>query len=347
MSEKYTTLEESPGMLKAFANAGLEPETNENEAGDENAENGSETQSGGTDAGSSETNQVQGDPGKDSLGGKLDGRTKQGKEEKGKVADNPGDLKLADGTVIKAGAERRHYETAQISKQRLGLVQDQLNTVQQKYSSLETKYNALESTVKQLGFENPAEVTSAITLYKDLARDPVGTLQKLLAEVKGLGHNIDGIGAGVDTAAIRNMLNEKLPTSQEQQGPTQEQINEQAAQEVQTFIARFPDAITHEAHIAALIDRSLELGKPLSLSDAYFMFKERVVNDGYDWNKPLGPQIEARKTPQTQETKPRTQGRAPVNAPQIDPTKVVHPERELDSDSIVRAAMAENGFQLK
>jgi hypothetical protein len=92
----------------------------------------------------------------------------------------------------------------------------------------------------------------------------------------------------------------------------------------------------------------VQTGNPLSLQDAYFALKQRVINDGLDWSKDLGPQLEARKQAgqQQQQTKPRNQGRSNVDPNPVDPTKVIQPEREMDSDSIVRAAMQEAGFKI-
>lgn len=346
MADNYTSLEDSPQMQKHFETAGIEVGPPENE-GEENNQDGASTESGNSDAGANETNKVEGDAGKDSLSSKPDGDKKPGKEKEPKVSDNPGDLKLQDGTVVKAGNERRHYEAGQIARHRLTLAQNELNTTKQRFDTLTTQHNTLKETVKAIGLESPEEVSGAVKLYKDLNRDPVGTVQKLLAEVKALGHNIDGIGSGVDTAAIHQILDQRLgKSSEEPKGLTQEQINQQAAEEVTTFLNTFPDAVTHEQHIAALMDRAAATGKQLSLQDAYFMFKERVVNDGYDWTKPLGPQIEARKTPAPATPKPRVNGRVNAEADKIDPSKVVNPERELDSDSIVMAAMKEAGYNL-
>jgi len=325
MSENFS-LEDSPGMQRAFANANIEVEPVEN---GESTESGTSTESGGTESTTEQVGEVKGDPGKDSLSGKPDSGKKQGdKEPKEKVTGNPGDLTLQDGTVVKAGAERRHYESGQIAKQRLAVTQDQLNTANQRYQTLEASHKELKETISKIGLEKPEDVTSAVTLYKDLTRDPVGTMTKLLAEMKVLGHTFEGVGGTVDTAAIQALLDRKLPASEEQKGPTEAEITARANEEVADFIAQFPDAITQEVHIAALIDHAASQKKQLSLQDAYFMLKERVVNDGYDWSKPLGPQIEARKTAatttKTTETKPRTPGRVVDNSSQaIDPTKVV------------------------
>lgn len=349
MSEQYTTLEESPGMLKAFAAAGLEPDVDANTGDDtqsETAKNGSDTQSGDTSSGTNSTDTISGGAGKDSLSGKLDGGKKSTKEEKGKDTSDPNDLKLTDGTVIKAGPERRWYEDGRIAKQKLGIAESNVTRLNGELGTLKTKYDTLEATVKSIGLEDPAQVSSAVKLYKDLARDLPGTMQKLLAEAKAMGHTFEGVGGSIDTAAISNLIDARMPkASQEQKQPTREEIDAQSTKDVQEFVTQFPDAVTHEAHIAALIDRSVEIGKPISLTDAYFLLKERVVADGFDWAKPIGPQVEARKQTQAKtETKPRTGGRSVIERTPVDPNEIIQPERELDSDSIVSAAMRENGL---
>lgn len=349
MSEQRDTLETSTGMMRAFENAGIvdeKPEAAE-EGSDNETKTGTDTESGNTTSGSEGTDKVEGAVGKDSLGSKTDGDKKPGKEKETKDAGNPGDLKLTDGSVVKAGAERRHYESAQIARQKLGLAETALTTKTTEFDTLKTKYDELSSTIAKVGLEKPEEVSAAVTLYKDLNRDPAGTMKKLLAEMKALGHTFEGIGSEIDNAAITAIIDARLPkTSQEHQALTPEQVNEQASKDVNEFMTKFPDAITHEQHIAALIDRSVENGKPISLQDAYFLLKERVVADGLDWSKPIGPQVEARKTTQQTQQKPRTPGRTAADTTIVDPNNVIQPEKELDTDSIVRAAMQESGLLL-
>lgn len=346
MSESF---EKSPSMEKIFSDAGIEPDVVDEGTGNDTT-SATEVKGSDTTGSTAPTSEVKGAPGKDSVGDGTDGVKKPGKEKETKVTDNPGDLKLADGSVVKAGAERRHYETAQIARQQLNAAKGELNTANQKYSTLETKFNTLNETIGKIGLENPEQVSDAVKLYKDLARDPKGTVTKLLAELKAMGHTFDDIGGAVDTQLILSQLNQKK-TSEEPKGPTKEDIDKQAATEVAAFVTAYPDAVTHEQHIAALIDRAREGGQMLSLSDAYFALKQRVVNDGYDWLKPLGPQLEARKAAAAapNNPKPRTNGRVPTDngTQKLDASKTVHPERELDSDSIVRAAMAEAGYQIR
>lgn len=349
-----TNFEDTPAMQKIFEAAGIENETpNTENKGSADETKGPSSESGATN----EDGTPKADPAKDALGtnsdgSKIDGRTKQGKEEKaaksgGADALEAGSIKLQDGTIVKAGSERRWFDTAQTARQQLTHTKNELNTANQKFSTLQTKYTELENTVKQIGFEDPVAVTYAVKLYKDLSRDPQGTMTKLLAEMKAKGHTFEGIGGTIDTAAISHLLDTKLPNTSSEQKVTQEQIQQKASEDVAQFVSQFPDAVTHEMHIAALIDRSIEAGRPISMVDAYFALKNKVAEDGLDWSKPLGPQVEARKTPQQQtpDPKPRVNGRAPAETP-LDPGNVVQPERELDSDSIVAAAMKEAGYNL-
>lgn len=350
MSESYTTLEDSPGMLKAFENAGIEPDAGN--ANGEETQSGANTETGGTDTGSSETDKIEGASGKDQLGSATDGGKKpDGKEKKAKDAGDPNDLKLADGSIVKAGAERRHYETAQLTKQQLGISRGETASVRSQMAGLQTKYDELSSTISKIGMEKPEDVSAAVNLYKDINRDPQGTMVKLLAEMKAKGYTFEGIGGQIDTAALQNILDARLPSKQEQQqGLTKEQVDEQATRDVTEFIGRFPDAVTHEGHIAALIDRSVQMGKPMSLTDAYFALRERVIADGLDWSKDLGPQLEARKQSQQQQQqpgpKPRAGARTVIDANPTDQAKNIVPERDMDSDSIVLAAMQEHGLKL-
>lgn len=290
--------------------------------------------------------------GEDSVSSASDGGDKSKPEDKKPVVDPTkaelpvGALRLADGTIVAPGAERRHYENMQLARQREQLAKNELNTANQNYTNLKTKYEQLEGSLKQLSLESPEDVTTAISLYKGLQVDTVGTLTKLLAEAKAKGYTIEGLGAQVDTAAITTLLDRKLePSAIEKQHQQQQQQAVELENELKQFVTDFPDALTHEAYIAAVIDEEFKnTGKALSLRDAMFALKEKVVDQGLDWGQPLGPQIEARKAQNA--PAPRPNGRLPDNtANPIDPGKTFAPEND-SSDAIVRAAMRESGYKV-
>lgn len=321
--------------------------------------NGSDTTSGeaSTTSAAETSDQVKGADGKDSVSGDGDKSKQQGKEEKGKSADTSkpdalpaGALKLNDGTIIQPGQERRWFDNMQLARQQTTIAKNELNTANQNYNNLKTKYEALENSVKHIGLEKPEDVSTAVSLFKDLQRDVVGTLTKLLAEAKSKGYSIEGLGSTVDTAAITALLDRKLePSVGDKQRQEQERIAQDLDKELNQFIQDFPDALVHEAYIASVIDEEAKAGRQVTLRDAMFALKEKVINSGLDWAQPLGPQLEARKKApeqQQQDQRPRTPGKLPVGASEeIEPGKVFAADNDT-SDAIVRAAMKEAGLRV-
>jgi hypothetical protein len=321
--------------------------------------NGADSQSGAsTESGTStestqvSIDKVEGAPAKDNVGSAGDNKQQPGQKEKGQNPNSPGpqDLTLRDGTVVKAGAERRWYENAQLARAREVDVRNQLNTANQKYQNIEAKYTELSSAVKQIGFDKPEEMKVAVSLYTDLARDPVGTVTKLLAELKAKGYTVDGIGSAVDTKAITDILDRKLqPSAETQQRQTQEQIAQEVDKEVNDLFSRFPDAQTHEAMLARVVEVEASKGNQIPLVEAYFALRQKAINEGLDWSKPLGPQLEAKRQGQQQQQQqaPRTQGRGATAAAasEIDPAQVFQPKSDSTAD-IVRAAMQEAGMKV-
>lgn len=342
---------------KHFVNAGID--LTEDAGGDTNADQqqvsqpGADTQSGGSEstAATSQVNTLQGGAGKDSIVSTPNGGTQQGKEKQGQGTADPelkaGDIRLQDGSIVRAGAERRHYENARILKTETIDLKNQVNTATQKYNTLQEKYATLESTVKSIGFEDPQRVTAAVRLYKDLSADPVQTVTKLLAELKAKGHTFDGIGGAVDTLAIQSAIEGLKPQQTTQPTPQQiaQQAEEEAAQEATEFLTQFPDAKMHEDAISSILQAEYAAGREPQLREVYYKLRQSVVAQGFDWNSPLGPQIAARKTAEANPNpKPLTQGRGTVvtqHSDHIDPLKSGTAETK---DSIILAAMADGGY---
>jgi len=272
---------------------------------------------------------------------------KQGKEEKGQAPSGPKDLTLGDGTVVKGGAERRWYETAQIAKAREAEVRKQLDTTTHQLTQLQTQVQSYETSLKAISTLPAEQVAAASRLYADLARDMPGTLQKLLVEAKALGHNIEGIGQGVDTAAIARMLearNASSETQGQQRTPTQQEIDQEAEREVGEFFGQYPDAVMHEALIADAVIKHPDV----PIRDIYFSLRENAVKNGYDWYQPLIPQIQARRAqqanpqPQQQQQTPMVNGRA---APAVVEEKITFsPAAGETLDDIIRASMKDHGY---
>lgn len=284
----------------------------------------------------------------DQPSGGADGKPEQGKKPEGQAAGNPNDLTLQDGTIVKAGAERRWYETARVSRQNEANIRRDMNTLQSKYDDLVKKNEAFEAAAAQVGVADPTEMQAALRLYKDLRTDPQGTMKQLLVDMKQLGHNVDGIGASVDTQAIIQLLNQHLPqkTAVETEQNTQNEIQT----EVANFFRDYPDARLHENVIALVLANHPEA----SLTDAYLAVKTQALEQGFDWTKDLAPQVEARKVAagqqqqqgtQQQQQKPIVDGRAlNGNATQHDSTK--HITQADDFGDAIRAGMRDAGMNV-
>jgi hypothetical protein len=321
---------------KHFEMAGIEEEATPN-AGDQDAEAKSKTE---------------GEKGKGpeakpdaSAGGGDDASSKstleaQGKEDKGK-ASNPGDLTLADGTVVKAGAERRHYEGLQVEKQRSADLTNQVKQMTTSRDNWRERYTGLEAQVKSLHGADPETVSVGIRMASDLKADPIGTVKKLVAECLAAGYTIEQLGEGIDTAAIKRMIDERLPQPQQQQDNSA-QIEQEVAQEVAQFFNAFPDAKVHEATLARVMSDHPEL----DLRTAYFELKQAFIAKGFDWNKPLNAQdVAASSVTQNKSS----EGPAMVNgrAVSADPaTKTVIAAAHTDTGDIVREAMREAGMNI-
>lgn len=285
-------------------------------------------------------------------GSGTDNGNQQGKKEEGQAAVGPGDLTLQDGTIIKAGQERRWYNESQAYKTQVGTLNTQLHNERQSHNSAKEKLAKYEDAAKAVGVADPTEMSQSLRLYRDLREKPVETIKQLLAELKAVGHNIEGIGSSVDTAAISRMLDQRLGDAKLTEGRQQQELSEQdqrVAEEVTTFLTTYPDAAMHEAHIAALI----EANPGTSLVDAYIALKNGAEARGFNWAQPLSPQIEAAKqSDQTQQQtqqqqsniKPLTQGTNISGHSQGKVEVIPHLQANSIEDAI-RASLAEHGIK--
>jgi hypothetical protein len=289
--------ENDPIMKHHFANAGIDDASPTEESGDNTdapSSNDTSPQSGEDSSTPQGQDSVGGEQGADTVSSDSSGndRTKkQGKEEKGKVTGNPGDLRDGSGNVIaRAGPERRFYEQLQTSRQQIQALERREQAAIQRSTSLEQQLQVAQTSIQAFGAQDAVSASNALRLYQDLKTNPVNAITNLIAELKAAGHNIDGIGSAVDTAAIQRMIAANSGNSgQQRQGPSQQEIDQQAEQEVATFFATYPDAVTHDEILADIVTKNPNL----SIETAYFQLKNAAIERGLDFSRPLQPQIQA------------------------------------------------------
>jgi hypothetical protein len=78
-------------------------------------------------------------------------------------------------------------------------------------------------------------MATAARLFTDLQRDPSGTLKKLLAEAVALGHTVEGIGQGVDVAAITAAVKSELGAKETATEPTEAEVLADVTKQVDNF----------------------------------------------------------------------------------------------------------------
>ncbi len=337
-------LEDSADFQHHFEAAGMSPEELKQDEGKENAI-GTE----GTSEQASEEKKPEGEGSEaakpDSNSGGTDSGKESGQEAQGSSAASPetDDVwleKLRKGETIRPEVIQRWYNQRNNARLDNAQLTARVTTYESEKKNLEARLKTFEDASAQIGSTDPEMTRDAIKLYRDIVANPVGTVQKLLAEVKALGHNIDGIGSGVDTAAIHKILDDRLGKGEQKQETSVDD-------EVNQFFAKYPDAQLHETVLANIITSF----PTLSLEQAYHQLKTQVNENGYDWSKPLGPQAALRQAANKQQTqeKPKADDPPLINGRASSPAIV---EREpVDTfgssetyDDIIRGAMRETGF---
>jgi hypothetical protein len=289
----------------------------------------------------------------------------QEKKPEANPADKPvnsqqlanGDLKLADGSIIKAGAERRLYQKnvqleAQINQGRQVL--ERLNGENQQLRQTVQALQQANSVDTQLGL-SPQESTEARQFMAGYKRDPIGTLRNLLAKAAADGHNLQQIGIGLDGAAMQAALDRRLGpiANQQQQQVSEQEAMRRAAEQAQAFFDEYPDAIVHEAMIADLVSKT-----GWSPHRAYVTLYKQATARGLDWSLPLADQLRA-INPQTnanpgvntqqqqqpvppQNQVPMPNGRPNAGVGVTQPRAPVH--EATNWDDIIRTSMRETGM---
>ncbi|HSW91795.1 MAG TPA: hypothetical protein VLG09_04065 [Candidatus Saccharimonadales bacterium] len=297
----------------------------------------------------------------DSTGSEKDAGTqpkpdKEGKKDEGS-ARGPKDLVLKgqgpDGTdlVIKGGSERRFYEQLQNARQRNTFLDNEIKARDDRYNELKTKFDTMQQTVQSINGLPPAHMATAARLFTDLQRDPSSTLKKLLAEAVALGHTVEGIGQGVDIAAITAAVKAELGATKETaKEPTEAEILANVTTEVNNFYSRYPDARVHDTLLGSVMRDHPDL----TLEGAYFQIKDAFAEKGFDWSRSLEDNVRdtqssnaaAPNNEPATDTRPMPGGKSPVGNEPIEKHGDVVASENADYGDIVKSAMKDAGFNI-
>lgn len=262
--------------------------------------------------------------------------------DQSKQGVGPQDLVDGQGNVIaKAGAERRHYENLQRTRTELDSIKKENATLKAQNEA----FNQVNTIGKELGISNE-EVISGARIIAAYKTDPVGTLEHMLTQAKAAGYNVDALSGGqVDMAAMQQIINQAMSpiTEQAEQTRIAKENEEQALQEYNSFMGRFPDAAVHQDTLARLLKEQPDL----SLDAAYYKLQSFYNARGFDWTKPLS-QIEQEQQAQTQaqeQTRPvPPSGSGGLNNADLTDATLPTMGANVQFDDIIRESMKEAGL---
>lgn len=268
-------------------------------------------------------------------------------------AEQPNTRDLVDPvtgrTVARGGIERRVFEEGARHARENNQLKAQLNAAVQRLSGV----NEVTQEATRLNV-SPQDQVVAVRIMSEFLRDPVKTLETLVAEVKSKGYQIpfleQGITPGIDMAAIQRMIDSKMSpiTEQQTQARQQREVMARAEADLNSFLEDNQDAHSN----LDVLSEMLQAQPGLSLHNAYTKMIRWSHDNGLDWTQPLKQQIANQRqqpTPQQptqqQPTRPLPgrSGLAPA-APLSNGATAQYNENSSWAD-IIRQTMHDHGVQ--
>lgn len=215
------------------------------------------------------------------------------------TADKRGNIVDEQGRIVaRAGMERRLHDTAQKARQE----NLQLRTELDRYRQIAERNQALDGLPARYGLSNE-DVAQTLGMMAEFKTNPVGVVQRLIAETIKNGHDLSDIVGEeakgfIQTTAIQRMLEERLGPleRQEQQQRQQQQVSQEIERSFNNFTTKYPNATLHEGALVKIMQQSAEPGEHPSVSAerAYLILENWCARNGFDVNYPLKPQVEER-----------------------------------------------------
>lgn len=212
-------------------------------------------------------------------------------------ADGKGNIVDKTGKVIaRAGESARHWQEASRANAQVSNLTRQLTHMSQQVESnkaIIAQAKEIAELPTKLGVSRE-DYNEGVTLMAQWRKDPVGVAREIVARTLTFGHNVSDIlgksaGDALEMKAISQLVNQSTaPMRQQQEQSAREtEVREQAEQQYNTFTTQYPEAVHHEDAIANM------MMKGVSPEVAFFKIKTFALENGLDFNQPLGPQIVA------------------------------------------------------
>lgn len=201
------------------------------------------------------------------------------------------DLIGPDGKVVaKAGAERRFYEEAQrLRREHQHFTQNVLPEIKSQYRAMESELNSYKTMMNNFKANDLSaqDLQTGIDFVKEWKKNPQNVVKFLLTTLQSNGINVDieGMQSSINAESISQMMDRKLrPFIEErEQRVEQQQLNDKAVSDYQSFIQQYPDSIVHDKTLAYMIRQNPSLTPEV----AYYKLKNYYLQKGLDFNKSL------------------------------------------------------------
>jgi hypothetical protein len=269
--------------------------------------------------------------------------------------ENPNTRDLVDPitgrTVAKGGIERRVFEDGQRHARENNQLKTQLQNASRQLASI----NEVTQEAVRLNVAPPDQI-AAIRVMSDFLRDPVKTLEYLVAEVKSKGYPIpfleQGVTPGMDMAAIQRMIDNKMqPITQQQQAARQQaEMKQRAEADLQVFLDDNGEANSNLDVLAEMLNAQ----PGLSLQSAYTKMIRWAHENGLDWTQPLKAQIAQQRQQPTPQQPPQQQRPLPGRrsaggngATPVGDGAVQQYNENASWADIIRQSMRDHGVKLK
>lgn len=212
-------------------------------------------------------------------------------------ADGKGNIVDKDGKIVaRAGESARLWQEASRANAQVSNLTRQLTQMQRERDTgkqlLESAKEIAELPQK-LGISKE-DYNEGITLLSNWNKNPVGVAREIVARAVALGYNVSDIvgktaGDAVELKSITHLVNQATaPLREQQEAKAREtEATRKANEAYEQFLNTYPEAELHGNEIANLMN------KGRSATEAYYQVKMFAMENGLDFEAPLGPQVAA------------------------------------------------------
>lgn len=212
--------------------------------------------------------------------------------------DKEGNIVTSQGRIIAAkGEAARHWVDMSRQAGRAAQLEQQLRVVAdqtQRNEQLLHQAREIADVPQRMGMSKE-EYNEGVILLGNWHRDPVAVAREIVSRTLAKGHNVTEImgtqaGDALEMGAVRRLIDEATrgQRTQEARMAAQSQADNQARQNYNSFVMRYPDAELHGDAIANLMNNH-----QLSAVEAYHEVRHFATRHGLDFSQPLAPQIQA------------------------------------------------------